>query len=129
MLASEPYVHLIGLDFSKAFDVARHSTLFSKLAHLPLPDNIYAWLLDFFHQRSHVTRFNAVISSSRDINASVVQGSVLGPLLFIINSSELHCISAGNTFIKDDISMVVPASNSSAIPAEMELTHTCLVLS
>jgi len=44
-LATEPYVHLIALDVSKAFDVAHHLTLFSKLANLSIPDNIYGWLL------------------------------------------------------------------------------------
>ena len=47
LLSSEPYVHLISLGFSKAFDVARHSTLFERLRQLPLSDNVYFWLLTF----------------------------------------------------------------------------------
>jgi len=78
-LATEPHVHIIALDFSKAFDVTRHSILFDKLAGVPLPDHIYAWLLDFFNNRSHKTRLNSSTSTVLGINRSVVQGSALGP--------------------------------------------------
>src|SRR5271163_2443733 len=42
-LETEPYVHVIALDFSKAFEVLRHSSLFSKLASLPIADHIFGW--------------------------------------------------------------------------------------
>lgn len=41
MLARSPYVRVIALDFSKAFDSVRHSTLLHKVSSLPLPDEIY----------------------------------------------------------------------------------------
>ena len=41
LLQTYPYVHLIALDFSKAFDTVRHSTLMQKFSKLPLQDNIY----------------------------------------------------------------------------------------
>ena len=48
LLDTEPYVIVISLDFSKALDTLRHSTLLHKLAQLQLPDHIYNWLNDFF---------------------------------------------------------------------------------
>src|SRR5207245_7023884 len=36
-----PYVHIIALDFSKAFDTVRHSTMMEKISALPLPDALY----------------------------------------------------------------------------------------
>ena len=69
-LVSEPYV--VCLDFSKAFDTVRHSTLFSKLARLIIPDHIYNWLLDFYSGRSHCTRFNEQTSTPASIQSSVV---------------------------------------------------------
>jgi len=95
VLAGEPYAHIISLDFSKAFDVARHNALFERLSTLPLPDDVYAWLLDFFYNRLHRTKFNSVTSSALDINCGVVQGSALGPIMFLISSSDLHLISPG----------------------------------
>jgi len=41
------YVHLIALDFSKAFDTVRHSSLLSKVADLQIDDQIYNWIVDF----------------------------------------------------------------------------------
>ena len=121
LLTSEPYVHVITLDFSKAFDVARHSSLFSKPACLPLPGPIYMWLRNFFLDRSHVTRFNSSVSTPQLINASIVQGSALGPVMFILNSTDLRCCTPGNSAYKyaDDVTLVVPASNSSSIPLEL----------
>jgi len=48
MPLSNPYVIVISLDFSKAFDTVRHSTLLEKLAQLDMPDEVYNWLVDFF---------------------------------------------------------------------------------
>jgi len=121
LLTTQPYVHLIALDFSKAFDVARHSTLFEKLSNLPLPDPIYSWFLSFFHCRSHQTKFAGELSHLRHINSSVVQGSATGPPMFIVSTSDLHAVTPGNSFSKyaDDGTLVVPASNSSSIPTEL----------
>ena len=57
LLVTEPYVIVISLDFSKAFDTVRHSTLLYKLVQLHIPDQIYNWLVDFFDNHSHRTVF------------------------------------------------------------------------
>jgi len=54
LLETEPYVIVISLDFSKAFDTVRHSTLLHKLAQLHIPDQIYNWLVDFFDNHSQI---------------------------------------------------------------------------
>jgi len=53
LLLTEPFVVVISLDFSKAFDTVRHSTLMEKLALLDLPDHVYNWLADFFTGHLH----------------------------------------------------------------------------
>ena len=53
LLSTNQYVTVISLDFSKAFDTVRHSTLLNKIAKLDIPDNIYNWLVDFFAGHSH----------------------------------------------------------------------------
>ena len=47
MLTSNQFVHIFSLDFTKAFDTVRHSTLMSKMSQLPISD-IYIWIKDFF---------------------------------------------------------------------------------
>ena len=48
------YVHVIALDFSKAFDTVRHQTLLAKFSDLPIPDCTYNWLLEYFSKRCHL---------------------------------------------------------------------------
>jgi len=99
----------------------RHGTLFDKLASLPMPDNIYAWLIDLINQHRHLTKFGQTISERAHINATVVQGSTLGPILFNVNFSHLKAKVPSNIYVKyvDDCYLVVPAANSSSIQDEM----------
>ena len=48
LLQSNPYVVVICLDFSKAFDTVRHSTLLAKMTELDFPVPVYNWIVDFF---------------------------------------------------------------------------------
>ena len=73
LLSSEPYVIVISLDFSKAFDTVRHSSLLHKFAQLSIPDYIYNWLADIFYNHSHCTLFRDQQSSLLDITASTIQ--------------------------------------------------------
>ena len=83
MLSIEPYVIVISLDFSKAFDMIRHSMLLQKFAQLNLPDNVYNWLTDFFISHSHCTVLRGQQSSLLlDITASV-KGSAIGPAAYV----------------------------------------------
>jgi hypothetical protein len=123
MLETQPYVRVIALDFSKAFDSVRHSTLLEKLSQLDLQDNIYNWIVDFVEGRAHCTRFNDEISALATITASVVQGSALGPAAYAVAASDLHPVTPGNDMKKfaDDTYLVVPANNSST--CDLELAH------
>ena len=76
---TNPYVIVISLDFSKAFDTVRHSTLLEKLAQLDIPDKVYNWLVDFFRGHMHSTVYHGRTSALKSINASIIQGSGIGP--------------------------------------------------
>ena len=100
MLQTEPYVHLIALDFSKAFDTVRHSTLLAKFADLPISDCVYNWLLDYFSNRRHCTRFMNEISEFLAISASIIQGTGIGPVSYVVNASDLKAIFLLNKLFK-----------------------------
>src|SRR6218665_2839603 len=95
-----PYVSLFSLDFTKALDSVRHDTLSQKLASLNIPDEIYNWLVTFLNGRSHVTRYAGQTSSIAYINASVIQGSVIGPSSYDMLASDLHPLSLPKHHIK-----------------------------
>ena len=107
---------------AKAFDTVRHHTLVMKLADLPLPACIHNWFVEWLTNRKHCTKFQDKVSPTIVINASIIQGSGLGPVAFIIDASDLHAGHAGNKFCKyaDDMYILVPSCNSHTIPLEME---------
>ncbi|MFZ2538227.1 MAG: reverse transcriptase family protein, partial [Oscillospiraceae bacterium] len=122
MLQNYPYVHLISLDFSKAFDTVRHSTLLTKLSALPVEDEVHNWLINYLSGRTHSTKFNGDISCTLPINASIVQGSGIGPISYVINASDLHPKNQGNRMPKyaDDGFLLVPSINSHTIQEELD---------
>ena len=55
LLQDHHYVHVVALDFSKAFDTVRHCSLMSKLGSFPVPDCCHNWIIDYFSSRHHQT--------------------------------------------------------------------------
>jgi len=122
MLLTNPYVIVIALDFSKAFDTVRHSTLLEKLAQLDMPDNAYNWLVAFFSGHSHCTVYQGRRSMLKDITASIIQGSGIGPAAYVVNAGDLKTVIPSNKLVKfaDDTYLLIPASNADSRSIELE---------
>jgi len=93
-------VQLIALDFSKAFDTVRHSTLAAKISSFPISANVYNWIVNFLSDRQHQTSVNDSRSDFKSINASIIQGSGLGPVAYILNASDLCSAHQSNLIFK-----------------------------
>lgn len=121
LLAVNPYVIVISLDFSKAFDTVRHSTLLHKMAQLNIPDEVYNWLANFFQGHSHCTQYRGVVSTVLGITASIVQGSAIGPASYVVGAADLRAVVPGNELVKfaDDTYIVIPAANDTSRQAEL----------
>jgi len=119
---TEPYVRLISLDFSKAFDTVRHNSLAEQLASMPVPDFVYNWVLAMLLNRVHCTKFCGIISCYKRINASIIQGSGLGPGNFLTTISGLKLLHPGNRLFKyaDDCYLIIPASNIATTDSELD---------
>ena len=91
------------------------------MASLQLDDSIHNLLILFFLNRTHSTKFITKTFSALSINSSVIQGSVFGPLSFIINASSLKRVHPLNKMIKfaDDTYLVNPSSNSNSLHLEL----------
>jgi hypothetical protein len=83
----------IFLDIKKAFDVVPHDLLLKKLKRLGIKNNALSWFKSYLANRSQCVEINGRRSGPRKIKLSVMQGSVLGPLLFLCFINDLGNVS------------------------------------
>jgi len=76
-------VHIIYLDFMKAFDKVSHEYLIHKLENVGIHQKILYWIQDFLNGRSQSVTYNNHTSSSTAVASGVPQGSVIGPASFV----------------------------------------------
>ena len=74
----------IFLDLSKAFDTLQHDILLDKMKHYGIRGIPYNWFKSYLSDRRQYVHFQNCNSEEKNINCGVPQGSVLGPLLFLI---------------------------------------------
>ena len=90
MLDNNPSVDMVYLDFSKAFDKVDYGILLHKLRSLGISGNIGIWLYHFLTNRSHFVRLPGGISTGNPVIIGVPQGTVLGPLIFLIIIADIE---------------------------------------
>ena len=103
VVASGGVVDAIYFDFAKAFDTVPHQRLLSKLSSYGIGGYLLEWIKSFLLDRRQIVKVNGVESYSCQVKSGVPQGSVLGPLLFVIYINDLpECIRSTSYLFADD---------------------------
>jgi len=100
MLESCSYVKALLTDFTKAFNIVDHTVIISKLAKLQLPGNIYNRIGAFLSNRDQICRYKNFVSKSTTCNRGFVQGSGLGPTLFVVLTLDLNIVFNYSVIVK-----------------------------
>lgn len=120
MIENSTPLDIIYLDFSKAFDTVPHTRLLNKLKAYGIDGKILDWIKNFLTNRQQRVKVNSSYSDYSAVTSGIPQGSILGPLLFIIYINDLpECINSSCKIFADDTKLYNNASNQSIIQNDL----------
>ena len=90
---------LLLIDFSKAFDMVKHSILMKILEHYGVRSKASQWINSYLHNRMQFVSIDGTDSKTRYMQYGVPQGSILAHLLFIIHINDIPHVSQIAKFI------------------------------
>ena len=109
------------LDLKKAFDTVDHNILLKKLELYGVDPHALQWFTSYLSGRQQKTYANSTLSNSLPIACGVPQGSILGPLLFLIYINDLQmCTSSSTTkMYADDTCLFASAQDPSILQSNL----------
>lgn len=112
LIESNNPVDVMYLDFKKAFDAVPHQRLLSKMEAYGLGQQTVDWLKSFLTNRRQRVVVNSETSEWTATTSGIPQGSILGPLCFILFINDLpQCVRSNILLFADDAKLFGPVSN------------------
>ena len=109
-------IDLVLFDYTKAFDTVCHDILLEKLDNIGICAQLKAWIQQFLMARRMQVRVSGIVSEWHDVNSGVPQGSVLGPILFLIYVNHVvHNIRSKYKIFADDLKLYLGGTPSDGL--------------
>jgi hypothetical protein len=99
-------------DLKKAFDVCSHEILLMKLSKMGITGIALDWFRSYLSNRTQVVDIKGSFSRTRKIKISILQGSILGPILFLCFINDLHLVTSLLTLMFADDTFSLQAGNN-----------------
>ena len=85
---------VVFLDLKKAFDTVDHTILLSKLSTYGIQENAYNWFKSYLENRTQICSVSGSLSKTCSLQGGIPQGTILGPLLFLLYINDLpNCLT------------------------------------
>ena len=116
---------VIYTDFSKAFDSVPHERLFLKMESLGIQGDILKWVKSFLRGRTQCVNVDGAHSSWKKVISGIPQGSVIGPVLFVIFINDMPEVAKHNfcKLFADDCKLFGEVSNAGENFVQTDLTN------
>lgn len=111
---------MVLLDLQKAFDTVDHNILLLKLNAMGFDSKACKWINSYLSNRCQMVDLNGVFSDNLPISCGVPQGSVLGPLLFLMYINDLKMACSSHLLLyADDATIIVTDEKKEIIESEL----------
>ena len=105
---SGKYCGMVMLDLQKAFDTVNHSILLEKLRAIGFDNTSLGWMSSYLEGREQRVDINGTLSSPLPVSCGVPQGSILGPLLFLLYINDMQAACSCKLFLfADDSALLI----------------------
>lgn len=123
------YSSVAFLDLSKAFNCVQHDVLLEKLEHYGVKGMCHKWLTSYLKDRMQFTQINEFVSNVVRVGSGVPQGSVLGPILYLIYVNDINYIGLDSMVIMFADDSVLISSHKDPVSACRSLESDILNVS